>query len=915
MSSRLRLYIVDGHSYIYRAFYAIRRLSTSKGFPTNSIYGFIQMLLKIVREERPDGLAVVFDPKGPTHREEIFAAYKAHRQPMPDSLVVQVPYIQKVVEAFRIPALTVEGYEADDVIGTLAHRAVGEGYDVTIVTGDKDLLQLVGDHVSVYDTMKDVRYDSEGVRERFGVPPGGVVEILGLMGDASDNIPGVSGVGEKTARELIEAFGTIEGVLSRIEEVSRPRLRDILRAGAESARLSRGLATIETDAPVEIDLGSLARTEPDRTALGALFRELEFKALLREVLGEDGAPVQRTLRRVRSPSGPDSFGEGGGPGFSREAYRAVADPDDVLRLAESLRSRGEFAVDLETTSKDPMRAEIVGIAVCGKEGEAFYLPVGHTAPGSPNLDRRETLGALAPILADPSVGKVGQNLKYDLLVFSRAGLAVRGVAFDTMVASYLVDPERHSHSLDALAREYLDHETITYADVAGKGAKQVSFDQVPVETATAYAGEDADAALRLAAVLRPKIAEMGMESLYYDVELPLVSVLAEIEENGILLDVDHLREMSKELEREMAGGVQRIHALAGGPFNVNSPKQLAEILFTRLGLPVVKRTKTGPSTDVEVLAQLAVRHDLPAEVLAYRQLAKLKSTYADALPALVHPETGRLHTSLNQTVTATGRLSSSEPNLQNIPIRTDLGRRIREAFVAPAGRVLLAADYSQIELRLLAHLSGDPVLSAAFEAGEDVHARTAAEVFGVSPDQVNAEMRRRAKVINFGIIYGMTPYGLSSDLGVTPLEAKAFIDRYFARYPGVRAYIDKTIAEARERGYVTTMLGRRRTLPDIASSNNGVRQAAERTAINTPIQGSAADMIKKAMVELHSALRDAGLSAQMILQIHDELLFEVPEKEVEEAKNLVVRVMEGALPLSVPVRVDAGVGRNWAEAH
>lgn len=897
MLSRPRLHIVDGHSYIYRAFYAIRRLSTSKGFPTNSIYGFIQMLLKVVRDERPDGLAVVFDPKGPTHREEVFAAYKAQRQPMPDSLVVQVPYIQKVVEAFGIPSITVEGYEADDVIGTLAHRAVGEGYDVTIVTGDKDLLQLVSENVSVYDTMKDVRYDADGVRGRFGVPPSGVVEILGLMGDASDNIPGVSGIGEKTARELIEAFGTIEGVLSRIEEVPRPKLREILRAGAESARLSRGLATIETNAPVEIDLGSLARGEPDRTALAALFRDLEFKSLLKELLGENGVA------------------ESGGPGFSREAYRAVADQDDVPRLAEELRRCGEFAVDLETTSKDPMRAEIVGIAVCGKEGEAFYLPVGHTAPGSRNLDRRETLRTLAPLLADPAVGKVGQNLKYDLLVFSRAGLAVRGVAFDTMVASYLIDPERHNHSLDALAREYLDHETITFADVAGKWAKQVSFDRVPVETATAYAGEDADAALRLTAVLRPKITEMGMESLYHDVELPLVSVLAEVEENGILLDVDHLREMSKELEREIAGAAQRIHALAGGPFNVNSPKQLAEILFTRLGLPVIKRTKTGPSTDVEVLAQLAIRHDLPAEVLAYRQLAKLKSTYVDALPALVHPETGRLHTSLNQTVTATGRLSSSEPNLQNIPIRTDLGRRIREAFVAPAGHVLLSVDYSQIELRLLAHLSGDAVLRAAFEAGQDIHARTAAEVFGVGPDQVNPEMRRRAKVINFGIIYGMTPYGLSSDLGVTPLEAKAFIDRYFARYPGVKEYIDRTIAGARERGYVTTMLGRRRTLPDIASANNGVRQAAERTAINTPIQGSAADMIKKAMVEIHPALRDEGLSARMILQIHDELLFEVPEKEIDQAKSLVARVMEGALPLSVPVRVDAGVGRNWAEAH
>lgn len=897
MLSRPRLYIVDGHSYIYRAFYAIRRLSTSKGFPTNSIYGFIQMLLKVVRDERPDGLAVVFDPKGPTHREEVFAAYKAHRQPMPDSLVVQVPYIQKVVEAFGIPSITVEGYEADDVIGTLAHRAVGEGYDVTIVTGDKDLLQLVSANVLVYDTMKDVRYDADGVRGRFGVPPSGVVEILGLMGDASDNIPGVSGIGEKTARELIEAFGTIEAVLSRIEEVPRPKLREILRAGAESARFSRGLATIETNAPVEIDLGSLARGEPDRTALAALFRELEFKSLLKELLGENGVA------------------ESGGSGFSREEYRAVADPDDVLRLAEELRRYGEFAVDLETTSKDPMRAEIVGIAVCGKEGEAFYLPVGHTAPGSRNLDRRETLRTLAPLLADPAVGKVGQNLKYDLLVFSRAGLAVRGVAFDTMVASYLIDPERHNHSLDALAREYLDHETITFADVAGRGAKQVSFDKVPVETATAYAGEDADAALRLTAVLRPKIAELGMESLYHDVEIPLVSVLAEVEKNGILLDVDHLREMSKELEREIAGAVQRIHALAGGPFNVNSPKQLAEILFTRLGLPVIKRTKTGPSTDVEVLAQLAIRHDLPAEVLAYRQLAKLKSTYVDALPALVHPETGRLHTSLNQTVTATGRLSSSEPNLQNIPIRTDLGRRIREAFVAPAGHVLLSADYSQIELRLLAHLSGDAVLRAAFEAGQDIHTRTAAEVFGVGQDQVNPEMRRRAKVINFGIIYGMTPYGLSSDLGVTPLEAKAFIDRYFARYPGVKEYVDRTIAGARERGYVTTMLGRRRTLPDIASANNGVRQAAERTAINTPIQGSAADMIKKAMVEIHPALRDEGLSARMILQIHDELLFEVPEKEIDQAKSLVARVMEGALPLSVPVRVDAGVGRNWAEAH
>jgi DNA polymerase I len=884
-----RLFIIDGNSYIYRAFYAIRNLSTSSGLPTNAVLGFANMLMKVVKEKAPDRLAIAFDPKGPTRRHVEFKEYKAHRPPMPKDLVPQIPYIHRLVQAFRIPVFVQDGQEADDVIATLAHKAAGAGMEVVIVTGDKDILQLVGPGVSVYDSLKERTYGPAEVEERFGVPPGQVVEIMGLMGDAADNIPGVPGIGEKTAQALIREHGTIENVLANAHKITKPKLKQSLLENGDLARLSRELAILHTDVPLALDLEQLAVKEPDNTALLTILRELELTSLLKYVT----------------------------TGQEKEAlYRSVLTADELEKMLAALSRAPEISLDTETTALDPMQAELVGMSFSVAPHTAYYLPLGHTCPGaSQQLPREQTIAKLKVLLEDPRVRKIGQNLKYDVLVLRHAGVEVRGVSFDTMIASYLLNPSKTSHGLDALALEYLDYRTMTYADVTGTGKKQIGFCEVDIATATRYSGEDADITLRLKMLLEPKLLEQGLDSLFRDVEMKLMGVLADMEYAGVKIDAGLLKVMSGKLEHDTARIVKDVYGLAGTEFNINSPKQLADILFVKLGLTPVKKTKTGFSTDVDVLEELAHVNPLPAEILKYRTLSKLKSTYVDALPAMINPRTGRLHTSLNQTVTATGRLSSSEPNLQNIPIRTEVGREIRKAFIAEQGHSLVSADYSQIELRILAHMSGDEGLIRTFVEDQDIHTRTASEIFGLPQEEISPEMRRKAKAVNFGIIYGISAFGLAQDIGVSNVEAKRYIESYFARYPKVRTFIDATIAQAKRTGYVTTLLGRKRFIPELASSAAPVRNFGERMAVNTPIQGTAADLIKLAMIKIHDILTEQRSGSRMILQVHDELIFEVPDREVGMMKELVRKEMEGVLELSVPIKVDVGSGKNWDEAH
>lgn len=897
MRDQARLYLIDGTSYIFRAYYAIRQyLSTKAGLPTNAILGFANMLIRLLEEERPEHLAIAFDPPGPSFRVDLYPEYKAHRPDPPNDLVPQFEWIYRLVEAFRIPQLVVPGYEADDALATAARWAEAQGLAVTIIGGDKDLFQLVSDRVEVYDTLKNVRYGPAEVEAKMGVAPHRIVEFLGLMGDSVDNIPGVPGVGAKTAAKLLGQFGSLEAVLAGAAEVSGAKLRENLDHYADQARLSAELCRLKDDVPLKLDITLLERQEPDWPTLTALLKELEFSSLIKRIAPHDEAP----------------FGETPPPG----AYRAVVDWEDFASVLDSLKRAGRFALDLETTSLDPMRAEVVGLALAWTEGEAVYVPVAHTGLEAPNqLERSDVLNAVGPLLADPALKKVGQNIKYDWVVLANAGVELKGVAFDTMVASYVLNPSRRQHNLAGLVLEHFNYTMTTYEDVAGKGAKQVSFDQVPIEAATAYACEDADYTLRLADELSAEVESAAMAPLLYELEMPLIEVLVAMERWGVKIDAAVLRDLSKELEGQIEALATRIYTLAGEEFNIKSPVQLRAILFERLGLPVLKRTKTGPSTDHEVLEQLALQHDLPAEVVNYRALSKLKSTYVDALPALIHPATGRIHTSFNQTVTATGRLSSSDPNLQNIPVRSEVGRRIRQAFVAEEGRRLLSCDYNQIELRILAHLSKDTVLLEAFAAGEDIHNLTASEVFGVGPADVTPDQRRVAKVVNFGIIYGLSPFGLARDLKVSREEAREYIDGYFARYALVKDYIEATKAEAHERGYVTTVLGRRRYLPELASADRVTKEMAERMAVNTPIQGSAADLIKRAMVEIYGEIVERGLEAKMILQVHDELLFEVPDDEADEVENLVVDKMVGVVELDVPITVDAKWGKSWSEAH
>jgi len=891
MADMPTLYLIDGSSYIYRAYFAIRHLSSPKGFPTNALYGFTQMLLKVLKERRPDHIAVVFDVGRETFRTGIYPDYKANRAAMPDDLVPQIAPIKEMVRAFNIPVLELAGFEADDIIGTIARDCTEKGMRVVVVTGDKDLMQIVSNTVTLLDTMKEKVSGLPEVAERFGVGPEGVADVLGLAGDSSDNIPGVAGIGEKTAIKLIQEFGSLDRLLDRAAEV-KGKTGENLRVYADQARLSRRLATIDCRVPIPFRYEELALAPADTRRLAELFKEYGFTTLLKE-LGSEAT-------------------------LATDQYRTILDEAAFAELLSRLRDAEAFAVDLETTSLNPLQADVVGISVSCRDHEAYYIPVGHRYPGAPaQLPPEKVLGALAPLLTDPARRKVGQNLKYDYQVLRRAGIAMTGVWFDTMLASYLTNPVRSSHGLDSLAAEHLDHRMISYEEVAGKGKEQKNFAAVEVDKASRYSCEDADATWLLHRFFQPRLSEGGMERLFAEVEMPLVPILAEMELAGVKLDLQLLRRLSGRFGEELGRLEGEIHRLAGTDFNINSPKQLGEVLFERLKLPVGKKTKgkTGWSTNIDELERLAEEHEIARMILQYRSIAKLTSTYTDALPKMVDPATGRVHTSYNQAVTNTGRLSSSEPNLQNIPVRTEEGRQIRRAFVAEDGCLLLSADYSQIELRILAHLSEDRVFCDAFARDEDIHTRTASEVFGLFPEMVTPEMRRQAKTINFGVIYGQTPFGLARELGVATRVAKEFIDNYFARHSGARSFLDRCVVEAGERGYVTTLLGRRLPIPDIGSGNAVVRAYAQRNAVNYPIQGSAADIIKVAMVSIAGRLRREGLASRLIMQVHDELVFEVPEGERVVMEQLVRQEMGHAVSLRVPLRVDVNCGRNWSEAH
>jgi DNA polymerase-1 len=884
------LFLIDGSNYIYRAFYAIRELSNSKGFPTNAIYGFTNMLMKLCRDWEPDYIAVVFDSKGPTFRHEAYGDYKANRKAMPDEMIPQIPKIKEIVRGFSMPVLEETGMEADDIIGTLVKKYSGADVTTVIISGDKDLMQLVSEDVLMMDTMKDKTYDIEGVKERFGVGPEKVVEILGLAGDSSDNVPGVPGVGEKTALKLVREFNGLEGILENLDKVKGAKLKENLTTYADQARLSRELVTIRTDAQVDVALDKMKRSSPDTPALKELFKEFEFMSFLRAL---------------------DSEGE-----KEKIECRIILSEKEFNELLERLKNAEAFSFGMELTSPEPMKAGIVGMSICLAKGGGFYIPLAHDyADAPPQFSLDSVLAGIAPFLGDEKITKHSYDMKNAFIVCSRKGISLKGIGIDVMVASYVLNPSQRDFSLEGIARSTLDLEITSLKDVVGSGAKAVPFASVPAEKAAEYSCRRADCVWRLAEHLSALIEKEGFEDLFYKIEMPLISVLADMERKGVLLDIGLLSEMSEHLEEIMSLSEEKIYKLAGEEFNINSPKQLQTILFDKLGLPKGRKTKGGYSTDGEVLTYLAQSYELPAEILSYRSFAKLRSTYVEALPALVNRETGRVHTSYNQTVTATGRLSSSNPNLQNIPIRTMEGKRIRQAFIVPEGHTIISADYSQIELRVLAHLSEDEELLRAFESGEDIHTRTASNIFGVFPGMVNEEMRRLAKVINFGIIYGMSPFGLSKELGITQKLAKTYIDEYFHRFHGVKRFIEALLAEARKNGFVTTLLGRRRYIPEINSGNATLRQFAERMAMNAPIQGTAADIIKVAMLDIARALKENNLESSMIMQVHDELVFEAPEGERYDVINLVRSKMEGVVTLKVPLIVEIYAGKNWDEAH
>ncbi len=921
------LVLVDGSSYVYRAFHALPPLTNSRGEPTGAVYGVLNMLVKFVKDYQPRSIAVVFDAPGKTFRDDLFAEYKAHREPMPNDLRSQIEPLLAIIRAQGLPILRVEGVEADDVIGTLACRAAAAGQTVLISTGDKDMAQLVNESITCINTMSNTVLDRAGVKTKFDVHPEQIIDYLALVGDASDNIPGVEKVGPKTAAKWLGQYGTLDQVIAHAGEITG-KVGENLRAGLETLELSRKLATIHTDLDLPLSHDQLTPTGPDTEALRQLYTRYELRSLLR---GLDGGGDASSASASGSVSAAVSVSGSTVPGNAAASveppspiaaaerhYETITQWSDLERWLEALRASTLFAFDTETTSLEYMRAEIVGVSFCTAPGVAAYVPLGHDYAGAPEqLDRGRVLAALKPLLEDPEVAKLGHHLKYDAHVLENYDIHLVGMRFDSMLESYVLNSVATRHDMDSAALAYLGIKTITFEDVAGKGAKQLTFNQVPVDKASEYSAEDADVTLRLHQTLWPRIeSEPKLRRLYEEFEQPLVPVLQRMEHRGVLVDRERLRAQSKEMTGQMLELVTQAHKEAGAEFNIESPKQLQQILFEKMQLPVVRKTPTGqPSTAEDVLEELATSYALPRIVLDYRVLAKLKSTYTDKLPEQVNERTGRIHTSYHQAVAQTGRLSSTDPNLQNIPIRRPEGRRIRQAFIAPPGYVLMAADYSQIELRIMAHLSGDEGLLAAFAADRDVHEATAAEVFGVELDAVTSDQRRTAKTINFGLIYGMSAFGLARQLGIDRGAAARYVERYFARYPGVKSFMDNTRVRARETGFVETVFGRRLYLPDIRSSNKQMRDYAERSAINAPMQGTAADIIKRAMIEVDAWCQREDVPARLIMQVHDELVLEVREDCVESMAAAVRERMAGAAQLAVPLRIDVGSGANWDEAH
>jgi DNA polymerase-1 len=887
------IYLIDGSAFLYRAFHAIRSLATSKGHPTNATFGFTRILLKLLKDKQPGYAGVFFDVKGPTFRHKMFDEYKANRPPMPEELSIQIPDIKAIIKALNIPIIEKTGYEADDLMGTYARIAQAQGFKVVMVTGDKDFIQLITDDCTLWDPMKDTITDRSDIKTEMGIDPDQFIDVLGLAGDSSDNIPGVKGVGVKTAAKLIAEYGSINRIYNNLDQLKKKKkLHENLTASKEIVDLSRDLVTIDRHVDVKHSLDDFQLQEFDTRKAFELFQSFEFKALASE------------------------FSEK--PNKSKKTYKMVHTVADMENLVSELENKGVFAIDTETTDIDPMRADLVGLSFSYMNDAGVYIPVGHTNTSGIQMPGKEDiLRIFKPLLENPDIAKVGQNIKYDVIVLARYGIEIKGIVFDTMIASHLLNPGTRGHGLDRIAMNLFGHKMVSYEDVTGKGKDQIGFQEVPLDLAADYAAEDSDLTFMAYAVLKKQIEDNGLTPLMETIEVPLISVLAKMEMAGIRVDTDVLGQMSLEFEAELKTLEQKIYELAGEKFNINSSQQLGVILFEKLGLKSVKKTrkKTGYSTDVQVLTQLADTHEMPEKLLRYRTLGKLKSTYVDALSSLVHPDTGRIHTSFNQTITVTGRLSSSNPNLQNIPIRKPEGKKIRQAFIPANGCTLISADYSQIELRLLAHCAKDPILIESFRNDEDIHTRTALEVFQVLPGLVTDEMRSQAKSINFGIIYGMSAFRLSNELGISRKMAGIYIDNYFKRYAGVKAFIDETIEQTRNTCEVSTLFGRKRRLDDIRSSNANLRNFAQRAAVNTPIQGSAADLIKLAMIKMQTALETEKMASKMLLSVHDEIIFEAPEQEKDKLMAMAKQIMEKVTPLEVPLKVNFGVGANWAEAE
>jgi DNA polymerase-1 len=892
MTETRSLFLIDGSNQMYRAYHAIRGLTGPDGRSTNAVYGFITMLRKLLADHRPVHIAASFDLKSATFRDQIAADYKANRAPMPSDLAEQIPWVHEACEAMGVPILTSEGFEADDVIGTLARQAAAAGFQVAIVTGDKDFFQLVGGGIRVYNPKDEgAWFDADAVKEKFGVLPGQVVDVLALMGDTSDNVKGVPGIGEKGARDLIATYGSLDALLAAAAEVKSKKQREALLAHADDARLSRRLVTIDTDVPVAFDAEALTFRGASRERCYSLFSTLGFRTLVPEY-----APTAESVIRD---------------------YTVVESLDGVRTLADEIRAKGRVALHALADGDAGMRATLAGLVCAIGPRTARFLPFGAvTLVNDGGLDREATLAALQPVLEDPAVAKVGHDLKFATVILARHGIALAGLDLDTMLAGYLLDASRSSQDLEPLALEQLGYRARIADDVRGKGAKAMAFTSLAPDRLLDYAGERADLAWQLAELFAPELDRAGVAGVYRELELPLVPILAGLERVGVRVDAPTLTAQATHMEQEMGALAAEIYRQAGEMFNIGSPKQLGEVLFDKLKLPVLKRTGTTrtPSTAVEVLEELALTHDLPRLILDWRSLSKLKGTYIDALPSLIHPVTGRVHTVFNQAVAATGRLSSSDPNLQNIPIRSALGREIRRAFVAEPGHVLISADYSQIELRVLAHLSGDDTLIAAFLRGDDIHDQTALKVFGPESGLDRHELRRRAKIVNYALLYGKTAFTLAKDIGVSQSAAQQFIDAYFAGFPRVRGFIDKTLEDARVSGVVRTMFGRKRPVPELTSRNGQIRAAAERMAVNMPIQGTAADILKKAMIDVDRVLAARAPASRMILTVHDELLFEAPHADAERVAALVRDTMAGAVKMAVPLDVDVGVGENWKEA-